>query len=132
MSKANYRDFRATVSGVQRISPSFVRVTLADEGLRDFGDTCLDQRIKVVFPLEGADEGADPFATFPTGDTWYLAWRELPDAERNVFRTYTPAAVRRDAGELDIDVAVHGETGPGSVWALHVHCLLYTSDAADE
>lgn len=120
MSKANYRDFRATVSRVQRISPSFVRVTLADESLRDFGDTCLDQRIKVVFPLEGAAEGADPFATFPTGDTWYLAWRELPDAERNVFRTYTPAAVRRDAGELDIDIAVHGETGPGSVWALHV------------
>ncbi|WP_374928685.1 siderophore-interacting protein [Kytococcus sedentarius] len=120
MSKPNYRDFRATVSAVQRISPSFVRVTLADEGLRDFGDTCLDQRIKVVFPLAGAGAGADPFATFPTGDTWYLEWRELPEAQRNVFRTYTPAAVRRDAGELDIDIAVHGEAGPGSAWALHV------------
>lgn len=120
MASANYRDFRASVSAVQRLSPSFVRVTLQDEDLRDFGDTCLDQRIKVVFPLSGVAAGVDPFATFPTGDTWYLEWRDLPDHQRNTFRTYTPAAVRRDAGELDIDVAVHGETGPGSIWALNV------------
>ncbi|WP_462418304.1 siderophore-interacting protein [Kytococcus sp. Marseille-QA3725] len=117
---SNYRDFRATVSAVEQVSPSFVRVTLADGGLRDFGDTCLDQRIKVVFPLPDAGPGTDPFATFPTGDTWYLAWRELPDDQRNTFRTYTPSAVRREAGELDVDVAVHGDSAPGSAWALTV------------
>lgn len=120
MSKPAYRDFRATVSHVQRVSPSFVRVTLAGEGLADFGDTCLDQRIKVVFPRADRAPGEDAFATFPTGETWYMEWREQPEDQRHTFRTYTPSAVRRAQGEMDIDVAVHGDSGPGSLWALTV------------
>lgn len=123
MAQPTFRDFRATVAAVRRVSPSFVRVTLRDPDLCRFGDTCLDQRIKLVFPLEtgpDAQPDADPFASFPTGDTWYLEWREMPEDRRNTFRTYTPSAVRRSEGEVDVDVAVHGDTGPGSRWALGV------------
>lgn len=118
MSASLHRSFLATVEQVERLSPSFVRVHLGGEDLRSFGDTCLDQRIKLVLPRQGTPE--DPFGGLPEGDEWYLEWRRLPVEERNVFRTYTPAGVDRAAGRLVVDLVVHGDTGPGSRWALAV------------
>lgn len=41
----------------------------------------------------------------------------LPDGAR---RDYTPRAFRADGPELDIDVVLHGDTGPASAWAARV------------
>ncbi|MGC8383232.1 siderophore-interacting protein [Pseudomonas aeruginosa] len=38
---------------------------------------------------------------------------------RPPMRTYTIRALRREAGEVDIDFVLHGETGPASRWAAH-------------
>ena len=107
-----YRSFHATVRRVERLSPHFTRVTFAGDELTGFGTAGLDQRVKVVLPVPGRG-----FADFPDGDDWYREWRELPAQRRNVFRTYTVRAVRPDAGEVDIDFALHGDLGPASAWA---------------
>ncbi|MCM3656615.1 siderophore-interacting protein [Agromyces mediolanus] len=107
-----YRTFRAAVARAERLSPHFVRVTFAGEELADFGTAGLDQRVKLVFPIEGRG-----FADFPAGEDWYRAWRELPADRRNAFRTYTVRAVRPGRREVDVDFALHGDLGPASAWA---------------
>ena len=107
-----YRSFRAAVARVERLAPHFTRVTFAGDELAEFGTAGLDQRVKVVLPLPGAG-----FADFPEGEDWYGAWRQLPAAQRNPFRTYTIRAVRPELREVDVDFVTHGDTGPGSAWA---------------
>lgn len=115
-----YRVFAVTVARVRRLSPSFVRITFTGPDLHVFGTDGLDQRIKVVLPTPA---GRAPVAADFAGDSWYQAWRELPDDERCPLRTYTVRAVRPDAGlgEVDIDFVLHGDgdgehDGPASRW----------------
>jgi len=105
------RFFRARVSRIQDLTPSFRRFTFTGDDLHEYGDPGFDQRIKVVFPSATA-----PLDTMPTGDDWYLQWRELPAAARHPFRTYTTRAVRPEAREVDIDMVAHGVQGPASAW----------------
>ena len=117
-SRPAYRPFRATVARVEQLTPHFVRVTFAGDELDVFGTDRLDQRLKIVFPLEGSgisDFGADDPATVADG-SWYTRWRALPDAERNPFRTYTVRAVRPDDREVDVDMVFHGDGGPAARW----------------
>lgn len=73
-----------------------------------------DQRIKVFFPLPGQDA-----PQVPQGEDWYARYRALPEGERAPMRTYTIRALRPEAGEVDVDFVLHGETGPASRWATH-------------
>ncbi|MFT4051655.1 MAG: siderophore-interacting protein [Microbacterium sp.] len=109
-----YRPFVVTVSRVRRLSDHFVRVTFSGDDLEWFGTGRLDQRVKVVFPLNGriADVGQREGA----GD-WYDRWRALPHDQRNSFRTYTVRRIDPDARELDIDFVVHHDAGPAGAWA---------------
>src|SRR5699024_3605210 len=59
---------------------------------------------------------ADPT---PHPSRWYARWKELPEDRRNALRTYTPAAIRPAAGEIDVDVFLHEPAGPASAWALN-------------
>lgn len=114
-----YSAFRLRVAAVQRPGPSWVRVTLAGPSLRHFAPWGLDQRIKLVLPLPDgsfADTGLLDEPT-PHPSHWYTRWKQLPEAERNVLRTYTPSGIRPEAGELDIDVLQHEPDGPASRWA---------------
>jgi NADPH-dependent ferric siderophore reductase len=126
-----YRDFDATVAAVTTLSPHFVRVTFTGPDLELFGDTCLDQRIKVVLPLDQRTH-ADPFADLPRGEDWYAAWRALPAGRQNPFRTYTVRAVRPGRREVDVDLVRHGDSGPASAWAGRVEvgdrCVLIGPD----
>jgi NADPH-dependent ferric siderophore reductase len=111
-----YRAFDCRVQTVRRLSPGFVRLTLTGPDLDEFGDTGLDQRIKLVFPRAGVD-----LADFPRGNGWYAAWRALPEHRRHPFRTFSVRAVRHDPAELDVDVAVHSldlTAGPALRFAL--------------
>lgn len=108
-----YRFFRAAVSRVEDVTPSFRRFTFRSQDLAGYGDPGFDQRIKVVFPRPGA--GLD---AMPTGEEWYPEWRAMPEEARPPFRTYTTRAVRHDACEVDIDMVVHEAVGPASEWIL--------------
>lgn len=108
---ATNRFFRARVRAITDVTPSFRRFTFGGPDLADYGDPGLDQRIKVVFPTAVAGLEA-----MPTDEDWYTRWRELDEASRPPFRTYTTRAVRNDVAEVDIDMVAHEVLGPASAW----------------
>jgi NADPH-dependent ferric siderophore reductase len=107
-----YRPFVAEVARVQRLSPSFLRVTFTGPSFDDLAPNGWDQRIKVLLPT--ADRG---LRDCPRGDDWYAEWRALPEERRNPMRSYTVRAARPDVREVDVDFVLHGATGPASSWA---------------
>lgn len=108
-----YRLFTVEVRRLQRLSPTFLRVTFTGPDLDRFADNGYDQRIKLVLPRPGARLEAllaDP--------DWYGAWRALPEPLRNPIRTYTTRAVRQHLREVDVDIVLHAHGGgPASAWA---------------
>lgn len=112
-----YRPYRAEVTRLLRLSPHLVRVTFTGPDLT-IGWGGFDQRIKLMFPLDGrlADVGAADERTVRDG-TWYLRWRGLPEDERCPVRTYTIRAARPDQREVDVDMVLHpGGDGPAVRW----------------
>lgn len=119
-SPAPFTVVPASVSAVDRVSPSFIRVTFVGPGVDSVGTpgATFDQRIKLIFP--GA-AGTLPDLS-AAGDNWYGAWLAVPEAERGSMRTYSIRDLRVEAGqtELVIDFVLHlvpGATGPASTWA---------------
>ena len=118
-----YRPFAATVSRLLRMSPHLVRVTFTGEDFGLLATTGLDQRIKLVLPREDGflcDVGCHDPRTILDG-TWYARWRELPEDQRNPFRTYTVRSVRPERRELDVDMVLHDPApgqvdGPAAAW----------------
>jgi len=108
--KPAHRPYRVRVAALQALSPHFVRVTFTGHDLADFGVDGLDQRIKLVLPLE-----ATGYDTFPTDD-WWPSWRALPAHQQNAFRTYTARAVRPHLREVDVDFVSHGDQGAAASW----------------
>jgi NADPH-dependent ferric siderophore reductase len=101
------------VAALQRLSPSFLRITFTGDDLNLFADNGFDQRIKVAVPLP--QHGV---STLPTGLDWHSQWRALPESERNPIRTYTVRYVRHEVSEVDVDFVLDGEGhGPASAWA---------------
>lgn len=111
---------RAAVEAVDRISPTFVRITFGAEALNDAGTPgrVFDQRIKLIFPNESGGlpdlEGV--------GADWYQAWLAVPEAERGSMRTYSIRELDVDdtRTRLVIDFVLHiapGASGPASRWA---------------
>jgi NADPH-dependent ferric siderophore reductase len=112
-----YRFFPVTVARVQRLSPSFLRLTLTGAELARFGAGRDDQRIKLVLSRDGS-----PVVDLLTdGPGWYAEYCALPDEVRPHLRTYTVRAARPDRAELDVDVVLHGvdggNAGPAASWA---------------
>ncbi|MGW3473484.1 siderophore-interacting protein [Saccharopolyspora sp. NPDC000995] len=100
---------------MQRLGPSFVRITFAAQCLRTFGAGRRDQRIKLVLPQPGRNS-----RTPRKGPDWYQRWLALPDEIRPNLRTYTVRAYRCGPAELDVDFVLHGGSGhggPASNWA---------------
>jgi NADPH-dependent ferric siderophore reductase len=105
------RFFRAPVTAITDLTPSFRRFTFGCADLADYGDPGYDQRVKIVFPTDTI--GLD---AMPSGEDWYMQWREMAEDERPPFRTYTTRQVRNDAREVDIDMVAHDVLGPASAW----------------
>jgi iron complex transport system ATP-binding protein len=107
-----WRFFEVEVARTTLLSRSFVRVTFRGDDLHQLADSGFDQRIKLVLP-----DATGGYAHVPAGDSWYDEWRALPDEHRNPLRTYTIRAVRPEAQEVDVDVVLHGPTGPAGRFA---------------
>jgi len=107
-----WRFFTVEVLRLTRLSPTFLRVTFTGEDLDRFADNGFDQRCKLIPPLP-----AHGLVHLPTGADWYARWRALPAGRRNPLRTYTVRAVRPHRREVDVDMVLHGVTGPASRWA---------------
>lgn len=107
-----WRPFHVRVKALQRLSPTFVRVTFTGGDLDQMGHDGPDQRVKVYLPARG---GSLPDFS---PENWYTQYRAADPATRGAVRTYTIGAVRPERREVDIDFALHGESGPASRWAL--------------
>ena len=108
-----FRMFDVTVSRVTRLCPSFIRITFTGDDLDQFADNGRDQRIKFLLP---APCGGWEYLDRQNPD-WFSSWRALPEERRNPLRTYTVRTVRQDLREVDVDIVLHGDTGPASRWA---------------
>ena len=117
----DYSAFQVSVRRKHQPSPGFIRVTLAGSGLQNFGPWGLDQRIKLVLPMEDGSMPEFGLLEEPTPHPkyWYARWRNLPESARNALRTYTPSAIRPERSEIDIDLYIHEPAGPASRWALN-------------
>ncbi|WP_167051307.1 siderophore-interacting protein [Salinibacterium sp. ZJ77] len=115
-----FRIMRARVERVERVSPTFVRITFGGPELARFGTPghVFDQRVKLVFPAPGR-----ALPEFDAGDPdWYRAWLARPDDERGSMRTYSIRELIVDGDETRavIDFVLHlapGASGPASRWA---------------
>ncbi|WP_203743305.1 siderophore-interacting protein [Catellatospora bangladeshensis] len=107
-----WRLFAVEVKEVRPLTPTFTRFTFSGPELADFADCGYDLRLKLVLP---APDGG--FDALDRGPDWYTVWRGTPEEKRNPIRTYTARHVRAEAGEVDVDVALHGDAGPASRWA---------------
>jgi NADPH-dependent ferric siderophore reductase len=119
--------FDVTVSAVQKLSPSFRRVTFGGYSLRDFGvhGDNLDLRVKLMIPSLAPDGSRLPLPKFRMEETgWYQEWLAMDPATRGSMRTYTVRQARLDAvyPEIDVDFVMHfdadGHGGPAANWAL--------------
>ncbi|QMU71619.1 siderophore-interacting protein [Streptacidiphilus sp. P02-A3a] len=107
-----FRLFDTEVLRTRRLTPGMLRLTLGGSDLAGFVNGGLDQRIKFLLPCPGRTAAVLPDRT---PDGWYQAWRQLPDEQRPVLRTYTVRAQRPEAREIDVDVALH-RPGIASAW----------------
>lgn len=112
----SYGVYPVTVSTAVQLSRTFRRLTLAAPELARLRWAGADQRIKllVVDDFQLAEIPTDPAEGQPD---WYSWWSAQPDELRPPMRTYTIAAHRPNDGEVDVDFAVHGDTGPLSRFA---------------
>lgn len=113
-AQQTYRLFDVALKQRTVLSPSLTRMVFAAPDVANMKTEGPDQRIKVFFPLPGQDA-----PQVPQGEDWYARYRALPEGERAPMRTYTIRALRPEAGEVDVDFVLHGETGPASRWATH-------------
>lgn len=103
-----------------RISPGFVRVTLAGPALADYEALGDDQWFRLFLPAEGGE-----IKTMSMTVASALAYAVTPVARRPLIRNYTTWAYRpaqaSQSGEpeLDLDVFADGHhSGPGVDWLL--------------
>lgn len=97
----------AEVIRAERISPSFVRLTIGGDDLRTWRHLGFDQWFRLALPVAGDatrfDRLADKFDT-----RGYLRYLTLPKATRPAIRNYTVREFRPESAEMDIDFVVHG------------------------
>lgn len=103
------------VTAVRDVTPRMRRITVAGPSLAHFVDDGPDQRFKLFLPRPGQDR---PPVT--AAEDWYADWQALSDDVRPVMRTYTIRAARPQHSEVDFDIVLHGDSGPGSAWAERV------------
>ncbi|MFK0048039.1 siderophore-interacting protein [Streptomyces sp. NPDC090741] len=113
----HFRFFELEVLRTRRLGHSFLRVTFGGESLAGFRSGGYDQSLSLFLPPAHEQHTVLPSTD---EDTWFGAWRAMPDADRPVMRSYTVREQRRTPGgadEVDIDFVLHGDSSPASHWA---------------
>ncbi|MCB5180794.1 siderophore-interacting protein [Streptomyces antimicrobicus] len=120
---ADFAFFELDVVRTLRLGHSFLRVTFGGESLAGFRSGGFDQSLSLFLPPAHRKDTVLPSTD---EDTWFAAWRGVPDEERPVMRSYTVREQRTaDDGsvEVDIDFVLHedasgdGTGSPAAHWA---------------
>jgi NADPH-dependent ferric siderophore reductase len=109
-----FRFFDAHVVRSERLGPSMVRITFGGEQLGAFAGGGRDQSFSLFLPHPGQDA---PVVPTEMGDAWFGAYRAMDPSVRAVMRSYTVREQRPELREVDVDFALHGDTGPACRWA---------------
>lgn len=117
--------FRCHVVRTERLSPSFQRITIAGDSLKEFTWAGVDHWFRLFFPLV---EGQDLVLPEFEGRQWWQPYLDIPEDVRPHCSNYTVADFRdtETGPELDIDVVLHwdesgevaGRVARWSVYAL--------------
>ena len=99
---------RVEVRRVVQLSPRMARVTLAGAELEGLTVSHPAASVRLLLPSPGAHSLRVP--------DWNGNEFLLPGGQRPTIRTFTPRRVDQVAGELDLDVVMHGH-GAASEWA---------------
>ncbi|MEV0948079.1 siderophore-interacting protein [Rhodococcus sp. NPDC049939] len=111
----------AQVVAGKKISPNFVRVTIAGDELSSVSPMGFDQWFRMFVPQQGQKK-----LRLPTNASgfWYAKYKLMPKDVRPVVRNYTIREFRAAGSglfggttEIDIDFTSHGDLGPASAWA---------------
>jgi len=93
----------------ERISPSFVRVTVGGDDLAPLVNHGYDHWFRLFIPRENGETNYNlPKRVDMLG---YMQYLRMPEATRPPMRNYTVREFRPEALELDIDFVVHGDEG---------------------
>lgn len=96
----------AEVKHTRRMTPNMLRVTFSGNALLGFPTDAASANIKLLLPHKHQDASA------------YLASLN-GDGEKPLKRTYTVVEYRDNNNELDIDFALHADSGPATSFALN-------------
>jgi NADPH-dependent ferric siderophore reductase len=109
-----FRFYHARVARTRRLGPTMLRITFTGPDLTSFAGGGRDQSCSLFLPHPGQSAPVIPTGA---GDGWFALWRAMDPEVRAVMRSYTIREQRPAQAEVDIDFALHGETGPASRWA---------------
>ncbi|WP_046471586.1 siderophore-interacting protein [Allosalinactinospora lopnorensis] len=109
-----FRFFELSVVRTERLGPTMLRITFGGQELGGFATGSRDQRFKLFLPHPHQET---PVVPTEAGQEWFARWRAMDPAVRGIMRSYTARDQRRDPDELDVDFALHGDSGPASRWA---------------
>lgn len=106
--------FAMTVAGTQDLGGGMRRITFAAPELETYTLAGPDEYLGLLMPRPGRrlhrPEGARSDVR--------AALAAMPEDERPDLRWYTVRAHRPEVAEIDVDIVTHGDSGPGSAWAL--------------
>lgn len=103
----------AEVTRAERISPHFMRLTLAGDDLNAWMNVGFDHWFRLAVPTSDSTRFDNLSDRFDLGG--YLKYMTLPKGTRPVIRNYTVRNFRQ--GEIDVDFVVHGDNGVAAPWA---------------
>lgn len=100
-----------TVKHIQDITPNYRRICCTSPELAHYPDCSQGAHIKLMLPQPGQLEPTLPEMT-DKGPKW------ADPQQKPILRTFSIRDLRREQHEIDIDVAMHGDIGPASRFAL--------------
>jgi NADPH-dependent ferric siderophore reductase len=106
--------FPMRVTRVADLGCGMRRLTFAAEPFGSFERSGPDEYFGLLIPRAGTElHLPDPAQVNVRAEV-----ARMPEAERPDLRWYTIRSHRPEAGEIDVDILTHGDSGPGSAWAL--------------
>ena len=107
--------FPVSVEAVEDLAPRLRRIAVAGPGLRTYRPSGPDEYFGLVIPPRGCA------LVLPRAKGLNIRAEldAIDEADRPELRWYTVRRHDAERGRLTFDVVTHGESGPGSAWALH-------------